>query len=226
MHSLPNKSVPSVTGAWVGVLLFVSLLFRGYILHAETLLGSGLIDPVYGTAYVGGVLTLFIGVLFVRRERYTTETITGCVTAHPVRTLGLGVGTLLAVAMLAVAVFFSLQSLIHLANVLSTAAALAFVLAVVVLAVGVAFACYVAFILLIATVLGYLAVGRALVGVYGWPPAIIAAAVLTNAIAFVPLASLVVDLLLGAAALGGFFLMTLNAEASYPLTPKLQPPTS
>ncbi len=217
---------PSAKGTWVGVALFVSLLGRGYILHAETLLGSGLIDPVYGTAYVGGVLTLFIGALFVRRERYTTESVTGCVTAHPVRTVGLGIAALLAVGASAVVVFFSVRSLVHVANVVSTAAALAFVLAVVVLAVGMAFACYAVFILLIATVLGYLAVGRALVGVYGWPPVIIAAAVLTNAIAFAPLASLAVDLLLAAAALGGFFVMVLNAEASYPLTPELQPPTS
>lgn len=226
MQSLPNKTTPSVNGTWVGVALFAGLLARGYILHAETLLGSGLIDPVYGTAYVGGVLTLFIGVLFIKRERYATETITGCVTAHPVRTLALGAAAMLAVAVAAGVVFFSVQSLVHLASVASTAAALVFVAAVVVLAVGTAFACYIICILLITTVLGYLAVGRALVGVYGWPPVIIAAAVLTNAIAFAPLASLAVDLILAAAALGGVFVMTLNADASYPLPSNVQPPTS
>lgn len=213
MYSLKTPSTS--VGAWAAGILLVCLPLRGYILHSETVLGTDVIGPVYGTAYVGAVLTLVAGALLVRGERNATESVTGSVLAKPVRSFGVGVVTLVVFGLLGLAFVAAIEGI-------SLAAAavgflpvylILFLGALVLLAVGMSVAVYVVATVLFGTVFGYLAVGRAVVGTHGWPPVIIMGAVLANIIAFVPIASLVVELGLAAAAIGGLLIEARNVQS-------------
>jgi len=213
VYSLQTTSTS--VGAWAAGILLVCLPVRGYVLHSETLLGTDVIGPVYGTAYVGAVLTLVAGALLVRGERSVTEIVTDSVLARPARSFGVGTATLAVLAILVFGFFAAIEGLSWLAADVGFLPVyfVLFLGALVLLAVGVSVAVYVIITVLFGAVFGYLAVGRAIVGPYGWPPVIIAGAVLANAIAFVPVASLVVELGLAATAIGG---LLLEVRASRP----------
>lgn len=210
MHSL-QTSTTSV-GAWAAGILLVCLPIRGYVLHGELLLGAELIDPVYGTAYVGAVLTLVTGTLLVRGERDATETVTDRVLDRPARSLAAGVGTLAALGVLGVALFAGIEGLSWLAGGVDFLPLyfLMFLGALVLLAASLTIVVYATATMLFGVVFGYLALGRAAVGAYGWPPVIIAGAVLANAVALFPVASLVLELGLATAAVGGLVLAFRN----------------
>ena len=221
MQFRPSPAVPPLGGSGIAGLLLVCLPLRGYVLHGEVMFGTGAINPVYGTAYVGAVLTLGAGWLLVRGERETTDTVTGSVLCRPVRALAVG---LLAVAGLIGLVLAFLVTVGGLALVADHVAVFPVAMAVmlvgvVLFAVAIAVALYVAMALLFAVVFGYLTLGRALVGTYGWPPAIIVAAVLANLIAFVPTASLVVEATLATVALGGLLLAVWDPQTSPAVDP-------
>lgn len=199
----------------------VCLPVRMYILHGGMVLGADVIDPVYGTAYVGAVLTLVAGALLVRGERDVTEQVTGNVLASPLRAFGVGVLALAALAALGVGSVAAIEGLSLLAAAIGFLPVylLLFLCALVLLAATISLAVYAAATLLFGIVFGYLALGRAIVGPYGWPPVVIAGAVLANVLAFVPAASLVIELVLAAVAIGGLVLAARESPQVDPAMP-------
>lgn len=212
MYSLKTPSTS--VGAWAAGILLVCLPIRGYILHSETLLGTGVIDPVYGTAYVGAVLTLVAGALLVRGERNATEVVTDSVLDRPLRAFGVGLATLVALGVLGLVFFVAIEGLSWAAAGVGFLPVYLVLLlgALLLLAIAMSIGMYLLLTVLFGAVFGYLAIGRAVVGTHGWPPVIIAGAVLANAIAFVPIASLVFELGLAAAAIGGLLLKFRDAR--------------
>lgn len=221
MQFRPGPAVPSLGGSWIAGLLLVCLPLRGYVLHSDAVLGTGVIDPVYGTAYVGAVLTLVAAWLLVRGERETTETVTASVLGRPVRALAVGVLAVAGLVALALAFLVTVEGLSFVADhaTVVPVGMVVMLVGVVLFAVALATALYVGMALLFAVVFGYLTLGRALVGAYGWPPAIVVAAVLANAIAFAPAASLVFEGILALAALGGLLLALWDPQASPTVDP-------
>lgn len=194
--------------AWAAGLLLVCLPLRGYILHGELLLGTGVIDPVYGTAYVGAVLTLVAGALLVHGKLGATRSVTGRVLDRPRRSLVAGVAVLVAIAVLGAGLVMAVEGLSWLAGWVGFRPlyVLVFLLVVVLLAASLSAVVYLTMTMLFGVVFGYLALGRAAVGTYGWPPVIIAGTVFANIAAFVPLASLVIEVGLATLAIGAVVL--------------------
>ena len=212
-----STTVPSTSAStWAAGALLICLPLRGYILHGGTLLGSDLIDPVYGTAYVGAVLTLVAGALLVRDEPDATAAVTGTVLDRPLRALAVGILTFVALAAFGVGALAAIEGISRLPGSVGVVpvSPLLFFCSVAVLVVTLSTAVYAVATLLLGVVFGYLALARALVGPYGWPPVIIAGAMLANLTAFVPAASLVLELLLAAAAVGGLVIGSTSGAQS------------
>jgi hypothetical protein len=211
----PTSLSSSSASAWAAGTLLVCLPLRGYVLHGGTLFGSDLIDPVYGTAYVGAVLTLLAGVLLVRGERDVTEDVTGSVLERPLRAFVVGALTFGVLAVLGVGAFGAIEGISRLPQSVGVVPVypLLFLFSVLLIAATISIAVYTIATVLFGIVFGYLALARAIVGPYGWPPVIIAGAVLANILAFVPVASLVLELVLAATAVGGL-LITRESNTS------------
>lgn len=216
---------------WVGAALIVLLLARGVAVYWPRYdAGTPLVALSPGsTLTVGGIaVTALLATVFVNYTRSDTIKGTDLVLDRPVFSFLTGV---LGVLLAAVAVLAGSRVYVAIAGVIEHTDQLALEVPLLVALVGVlsvitVVTMYLAVIVLVASILGYLALARAGVERYGWPAVVAAVTIFGTISLVVPVLGAALEAVVTVAVLGAFGRILLDRACLWLTREPTEPPES